>query len=59
MTNKKSVGMFYTAKDLLSGKELTIEVETGAFLSKAYGYLVKGFTINPPYNTARTRQGRA
>lgn len=45
----KQTMMYFTPKDLLSGQEIIIQVETGTFLKKATGWLVKGLTINPPY----------
>lgn len=45
----KQTMMYFTPKDLLSGQEIIIQVETGAFLKKAAGWLVKGLTVNPPY----------
>lgn len=56
----KGKGMFYKSTDLLTGKEITIEINTGAFLSKAYGYVVKGLTINPPFGKfQKTKKGNA
>ena len=44
---KESVGMYYTPKELLDSQ--TIQCETGGFLLRVYEWLIKGLTVNPPY----------
>lgn len=43
--------MYYTPKELIEKDEIVIQGETGSFLKTAFDWLVRGLTVNPPYNT--------